>query len=50
MSHSEPNIPGLVSVTADENSRGFTVAGDHPGDTEEAPEFITPLKTFYTFI
>lgn len=50
MSHSEPNISGLVSVTGDENSQGFIVAGDHPGDTEEAAEFIPALKTFHTFI
>lgn len=50
MSHSEPNISGLVSVTGEENSPGFIVAGDHPGDTEEAAEFITALNTFYIFI
>lgn len=50
MSHSEPNISGLVSVTGDENSQGFSVAGDHPGDTEETAEFITALKDFYIFI
>lgn len=50
MSLSEPNICGLVSVTGDENSQGFIVAGDHPSDTEEAAEFISALKTFHLFL
>lgn len=49
MSRSEPNMSGLDSVTGDENSQGFIVAGDHPGDTEEAAEIVTALKTFYLF-
>lgn len=42
-------MSGLDSVTGDENSQGFIVAGDHPGDTEEAAEIVTALKTFYLF-